>query len=384
MMKKIAIFIFCCNAALAQQDSNRNFHAGFIYPLSSNGQCAQNYSNKLSFHVLAGVSANERAFCFSGIATVVREQADGLIFSGVTNYIGHDAYGMQFAGITNIIGGQSGGFQFAGFSNIARKSVHGLQVAGFSNIIKDSSKGLQLAGFSNIAGHATDQVAGFSNISRSTAAVQVAGFSNISKEINGLQLAGFSNIATTVKGSQVAGFINIAQKVSGVQAAGFINIADSSDYPIGLVNIIRNGEQYLGISVEETKTTMVSLRSGSKKVYGILGIGMNAAHAELRYGMEGGIGMHVPLSFLFRIKTEFALLSLTDFRDGVLMKSTVHIMPSMKLGRSFELFAGPGFSFINSPQHLSTTGMEYLWSRQSKGTFYGMSIGAVAGLQLRL
>jgi hypothetical protein len=49
-----------------------------------------------------------------------------------------------------------------------------------------------------------------------------------------------------------------------VQIAGFINIADSSDYSIGIINIIRQGEKGIGVSVDETKTAMVSFRSGGR------------------------------------------------------------------------------------------------------------------------
>jgi hypothetical protein len=36
-----------------------------------------------------------------------------------------------------------------------------------------------------------------------------------------------------------------------VQLSGFINIADSCDYPIGLVNIIKNGDAAIGASIDE-------------------------------------------------------------------------------------------------------------------------------------
>ena len=79
--------------------------------------------------------------------------------------------------------------------------------------------------------------------------------------------------AGDIKGSQIAGFMNIARKVKGVQIAGFINIADSSATPIGLINIIRNGEKSISISADETLTWLLSFRSGGKILYGIVGGG---------------------------------------------------------------------------------------------------------------
>ena len=384
MMKKMMALLLCSQMAYAQSDTVRMAHIGLVYPLSTNGKDAKNYTNYGSFHVLGGVSAGEKSFCLSGIATAVVHNADGFILSGVVNHIGGNSKGMQMAGVTNYNGGTVKGFQIAGFNNIAR-NTNGLQMAGFSNIAKDSASGAQMAGFSNIAKVSGTQAAGFVNVSKSTQGAQMAGFANISKSVRGAQLAGFANIAKEVNGMQASGFINVAKKVKGVQVAGFINIADSCDYPIGLINIIKNGEQYIGLTVDESATTMVALRSGSKKMYGILGVGINPVHDELRYGLEGGIGMNIQLSAAFRFKTEFTVLSLTDFTNGVFMKSSVRILPALKIGNRFEAFAGPSFGFSNYPLDLGDElNLQYLWSRRSKGTFYGLNVGAMAGVQVRL
>jgi hypothetical protein len=384
MIKKMMALLLCSNMAYAQTDSLRMAHIGLVYPLSTNGKDARQFTNYGSFHPLAGVSGGEKSFCLSGVANVVVHNANGFIMAGVINHIGGNSKGMQMAGLSNIAGGTVQGFQMAGFNNVAR-NANGAQMAGFSNIVKDTAKGVQMAGFNNIARVSGTQAAGFANISKRTKGAQLAGFANISKSVRGAQLAGFTNIAAEVDGVQASGFINIAKKVKGVQVAGFINIADSCDYPIGLINIIKNGEQYMGLSIDESATMMASLRSGSKKMYGILGVGINPVHDELRYGLEGGIGMHIPLSPSFRFKTEFTVLSLTDFTNGVFMKSSLRILPSLKMGSSFEAFAGPSFGFSNYPLELGDElNLQYVWSRRSKGTFYGLNIGAMAGIQVRL
>lgn len=385
MMKNTLIFLLCSNIALAQKDSSSKVHIGFVYPLSTNGQYAKQYSNDASFHVLAGVSANENAFCFSGISTVVRNNANGFIFSGISNYIGGCARGLQFAGASNYIGGKAEGLQFAGLSNISQSTVKGIQFAGFSNVAKDTVDGIQIAGFSNVAKASGTQIAGFSNASKMTRGIQLCGFSNVTKSLNGAQISGFSNVAKNVKGIQISGFVNVAKKVKGAQIAGFVNIAEECDYPIALVNIIKKGEQYLGANIDETGTSLISLRSGSKKMYGILGVGANFTGNEIRYAMEGGLGLHIPLNLMFRIKAEMSILSLSDFGDGVYMKSTLRLLPSMKIGRCFELFAGPALSFSNYPLSFGEDySSQNLWSRKSNGTFYGINIGGVAGFQVRL
>lgn len=384
MMKKIlACILLCSNIAQAQNDSNSKFHIGFIYPLSSNGQDAQRYSNNASFHLLGGVSAKENAFCFSGLSNLVVHRAKGLVFAGVVNHIGGEARGMQFAGVTNIILGEATGCQFAGFNNIS-KNFRGAQFAGFSNISKGNIHGVQVAGFSNICSDTLHglQVAGFSNIAQNTDG-QLAGFGNVSNKARGIQAAGFINVAKEVKGAQIAGFINVAKKVRGPQIAGFINIADSSEYPIGIINIIHNGDKSVGLSIDETGTGMLAFRSGSKRLYGILGAGYNFVEPKMQYGMEAGIGARFPFNLLFRFNAEATVLTLSDFRNGAFMKSSFRFFPSMRIARSFEVFGGPTFSFTNCPAHLAEKfDIPYVWSRYSKGTFYGMNIGAIAGMQV--
>lgn len=399
MMKKIlACILLCSNIAQAQNDSNSKFHIGFVYPLSNNGQDAQRYSNDASFHLLGGVSANEKAFCFSGLSNLIAHQANGVVFAGLVNHIGGCTHGVQFSGVTNIILGEATGcqfagfnnisksfrgVQFAGFSNISKGNIHGVQVAGFSNVCSDSIEGLQVSGFSNIAKSTDGQLAGFSNVAKSSEGIQAAGFGNVSNKVKGLQTAGFINVAKEVSGVQIAGFINVAKKVRGAQIAGFINIADSSEYSIGIINIIRNGDKSIGVSIDETSTGMLTFRSGSKKMYGILGAGYNFAEPKMQYGMEAGIGARFPFNLLFRFNAEATVLSLSDFRNGAFMKSSFRFFPSMRIARSFEVFGGPTFSFTNTPAALAEKfDIPYVWSRYSKGTFYGMNIGAIAGLQV--
>ncbi|HTN17869.1 MAG TPA: hypothetical protein VL092_09330, partial [Chitinophagaceae bacterium] len=100
MMKKMMALLLCSQMAYAQSDTVRMAHIGLVYPLSTNGKDAKNYTNYGSFHVLGGVSAGEKSFCLSGIATAVVHNADGFILAGVVNHIGGNSKGMQMAGVT--------------------------------------------------------------------------------------------------------------------------------------------------------------------------------------------------------------------------------------------------------------------------------------------
>jgi hypothetical protein len=113
--------------------------------------------------------------------------------------------------------------------------------------------------------------------------------------VHGAQLAGFINLAENVN-TQVAGFINVAGKVKGVQVASFINIADSSDFPIGLVNIVKNGYKGIGVTADESGTVLGAFRSGGRVLYGIVGTGYNFKSDKEFYVMEAGMGARLQWS----------------------------------------------------------------------------------------
>lgn len=324
--------------SLAQNKIPGKIHVGLIYPLSTNGTHAPKDTNNLSIHLLAGVSASENGPAFAGLANVIRNNSKGA----------------QFAGFGNMTMGDLNGAQFAGFINTA-KEVKGLQIAGFINTA-DAVNGAQFAGFIN----------------------------HTKKNVSSSQVAGFMNKAENVDAAQIAGFINIAKKVKGAQIAGFINIADSSDYPIGIVNIIRNGEKSIGISTDETLSTMLSFRSGGKKLYGILGIGYNFRNDREVYAMEAGLGAHFFPSAAFRLNTEILAGSIDSFRSGDYFKSSIKILPAIRIG-NVELFAGPSLNFISTNTQEGRelyTHFIKTWENNHGGDFKALYLGYSGGLHL--
>jgi len=245
----------------------------------------------------------------------------------------------------------------------------GVALAGFALIVKDSANGVQAAGFMNSAG--------------TSRGVSMAGFINVSGNA-GTQVGGFMNIAKDVKGVQAAGFLNIAKKVNGVQIAGFINIADSSDYPIGLINIIRHGERSIGLSTDESLTNLITFRSGGRKLYGILGIGYNGHDKKDLYAWEGGMGAHFQVARNVRLNTELVGIGLSDFKSGDYFRGSIRILPTVKLGRQVEFFAGPTFNYIRSEKGKGAGLItHYVWSeREPSGILHGLYFGATGGMSI--
>ena len=340
-------FLFAGFSSLAQT----KIHFGLIYPISSNGTHAPRDTNNLSIHLLAGVSSVENGPSFAGLSNIVRNNAYGPQFAGFSNHIGKKAVGPLFAGFANIYG-QGNSAALAGFANVAHGEVKGAQLAGFANIAK-AIKGTQLAGFANVATNGKVS-----------------------------QLAGFMNIAKDVKGTQIAGFINVAKKVKGAQIAGFINVADSSDCPIGILNFVKNGEKSLGVSIDETRTTMLTFRSGGKIMYGILGIGYNFKNNKEVYAAEAGLGAHFFPSNRFRLNVEITSSTLESFKAGEYFKSSFKVLPALKLGKHMEIFGGPSFNYVSTntaegkalhTQHLHS--WQSKWSSRQYSLYLGYGGG---------
>lgn len=339
--KIIFSFLFLIGTAfpgLAQSDTVRQFHIGLVYPLSTNGTQAPEYTNGFSAHAVGGVSANEKSLTLSGVANVILRDASGLQAAGTYNYIKRHASGVELAGAVNHIGGHARGLQAAGAVNL----------------------------------------------SRHTRGAQVAGAANMTDSLTGFQIGGAVNKAGVVKGSQVAGLVNIARSVSGVQIAGLLNIADSSDYAIAVVNLIKNGEKAIGITTDETFNLVVSFRSGGRVLYGILGAGYNLKSEQDLFAFEGGIGAHLLAVESFRIKTELSSLNLTDFKKGWYSKAVLRLMPSWKAGERIEVFAGPTLNFTHYTHGKGADLRSgYFGSGYSSGgnRFHGWHVGAAGGIQ---
>jgi hypothetical protein len=362
------VFLAAGLSASAQNNSNGKIHIGLVYPLSSNGTHAPLDTNKFSLNLIAGVSAAENGTSFSGLTTIVRGNTSGLQVSGFSNHIGKQAGGAQFAGFLNTYG-SGDGFAIAGFSNLSFGHVKGVQISGFANLAKDV-QGIQIGGFMNKAGDLGGS--------------QLAGFLNIAKSVSATQVAGFMNSAKDVKGSQIAGFINIARKVKGAQIAGFINVADSSDFPIGIINLVKNGEKSIALTTDENLTTMVTFRSGGKKMYGIIGLGYNFENTEAVYAFEVGLGAHFFQSNTFRVNAELAAGSLENFKKGDYFKSSLRILPAFKISPHIEIFGGPELNFINTDSYEGRSlTKKYIKSWESKwgNNLNALYLGYTGGVQ---
>ncbi|ASZ11241.1 hypothetical protein KTO58_18995 [Chitinophaga pendula] len=346
---KTLMLLSLATGAMAQQKSS-NLHIGFVYPISSNGSAAAQYTNKTSLHLLSGLSYAEKGFAGSGIATIVKDSVRGTAISGITNLVGNHAKGVLLAGIYNGVRNDMKGAQIAGVAN-ASKTMEGIQMAGITNLA-DSTNGTQLSGI----------------------------FNSAPKGEAGLQIAGIANYASQVH-VQIGGILNRAKKVKGVQI-GLINIADSSEYSIGLINIVKNGEKSIGLSIDETATGLVTFRSGGRRLYGIFGAGYNFKSKQTLYAFEAGVGYRLPVAGGFRMNFEIANIVLEDFKKGSYNKAAGRIYAAYRFGKRFEIYAGPTFNYLFITDDLGKDLVSnYIRTKMRNGHFEGTYIGASGGVQ---
>lgn len=328
-------------------------HIGLIYPLSSNGRIAAEYSNPFSLHGLIGVSGQETGLAMAGVGLSIHGAAQGLQLSGVFTHVGDHLQGTQLSGVVN-----------------TTQSATGVQMAGITNLVQADFRGVQLAGVLNVAGK--------------TQGLQMAGIGNVSRgESGATQIAGVFNRARQTQ-NQIAGIVNVAGTVRGIQLAGLINIADTSDYPIALLNFVKNGEKSLSLSSDESLTSLLTFRSGGRVLYGILGLGYHFRTTPLP-AVEGGLGAHLLDGPAFRLKLEVASLWVSNFNKRDYYRYAIRVLPSLKFQNRWEIFAGPSLNQINfeNEDGFSVSGLK-LWEKVGARQTHGLSLGLTGGIQFRL
>ena len=373
-MKKTLLVLFCLLLSFNVFSQEKNFRPvqiNFGFPLSTiNVKKAKEYTNAFSINLLVGISKNERSLALAGISNVIANNATGLQIASVSNHIGNAGYGIEVAGVTNINKGIYNGIQVGGVYNYSG-SGNGISLAGVANMSKGSYNGIQVSGVYNYSGSGNG--------------IAVTGVANMSKgAYNGLQLSGVTNIAGDVKGLQFAGVMNISKKVKGVQFSTILNVAEESDFPIALINIIKNGKMGVAVSYDNMNNTMLSFRSGGKYTYGILGVGYNnKVNDGSNIVAEAGYGIHIPITNWLEINNEFKATSLGFSNDKVCYNASYLLAPSFTFLNHFNVFGGANFNYlysnyVNSDDLFSN---KCLWEKDNSDNKQRMFIGYQIGLQ---
>lgn len=343
------------------------YQVSLVPGLSTHGMYNSQIIDKVSYNLLGGYTA--------GI--------NGVEAAGIFNINRKDVIGFQMAGIFNVVGGSLSGFEIAGIYNNVLNNSSGMQVAGIGNRT-NKFKGVQVAGIANRDQEAQGfQMAGLSNhVKNFTGGVQVAGLYNTGQQSSGLQFAGLFNWSAVQTGSQMAGLFNVAKKVKGVQFSFLFNVADSSDYPIGIINFIKNGEKSLAISTDENLFTHLDFRSGGRVMYGLIGVGYSLRNAPAKYIFDLGFGAHIINHQKFSLNGEYTVELITDTKKKFYETQSLKLLPGYKLSKLLRLFAGPTFDATSA--NVNDEAQIHGWQLNkhiSGNNISTLSIGVTGGLQ---
>lgn len=266
-------------------EETRDFQVTFITPMGTNGVESPNITNKFSLNIIGGVAQGLDGIELGSVANVLLGNMKGFQGSGFTNAVLGNVKGVQLAGYVNYSGGNLNGAALAGLCNVNMHDATGGQFSGFLNANLGDFKGVQLATFSNFN---LKNMKGF----------QGSGFANVNVgNFEGAQIAGFSNITVgNIKGYQVSGFLNYAKKINGLQL-GIINVADSVEgAAIGFLSIVKHGLHQIEVSADEVFYSGLSLRTGTRKFYNTLNIGMSPKSKSLLWNIGYGIGTSIKIN----------------------------------------------------------------------------------------
>ena len=372
-MKKLflTICMLLSLSAFSQEENFRPAQINFGFPLSStNVKKAKEYTNGFSINLLVGISKNERSLALAGIGNIIANDATGLQIASVFNHIGNNGYGIAVTGVSNTVMQSYKGIQIAGVANYSGSGV-GMQIAGVTNINNGANIGAQISGVANINNGAA-------------MGLQISGVTNINNgSFIGLQLSSVANIAGDVKGMQLSAVMNKAKKVKGVQFATLLNIAEESNFPIAFINIIKNGKMGVALTHDILNNKVVSLRSGGKYTYGILGFGFNNKITEgNRLVAEAGYGIHIPITEWFEINNELKA-TMTGLGSETSNNFGYFLSPSLTLLEHYNFFAGVSVNYFNSNSINSESILpnNSFWSKDGSDYKHRMFVGYQIGVQ---
>ncbi len=347
---------------------------------------------------IIGVSNNRKSLALGALGNVVREKAYGLQIGGLYNHVGDIGRGVAIAGLANTTLGSYYGVQLGGLWNYTSLDTKGVMIGGLGNWVNSGFDGLQLGGLANITRDARAiQVAGLTNISKGLYGIQISGLTNISQDAYGLQLAGLFNVshdlygmqlaglfncAKDVYGLQFAGLVNVAKQARGVQFATILNVAEESDFPIGLINIIKQGDKGVAFTYDMLGNAVMSFRSGGKYTYGILGVGCNA-QIEERLVVEAGYGLQIPVCRWLDVNNEFKATTM-GYNSGYTRSNFSYLLaPSLTLWRHCNLFAGASINYFMSDRASAATLLPNagLWRKEGDRGIGQLYLGYQVGVQ---
>jgi len=354
--------------------SYRFLNLGLVPKLQTNDLFGANGEVDNTLSVSLGVASLGR---LDGFAMALGGNWNSASIRGVQMAIGGNVVrgavdGMQLAVGGNWASGRVGGMQAAVGVNVARQGGTMGQLAVGANVSSTSMSGMQMAvGSSWVDGdfEGYQAAVGLSMVRGNMSGVQMAVGMNWADSTRGAQLS-LINMGGDVEGMQL-GLINIAGKMNGLQL-GLINVAQNmeSGVPVGLLNIVKNGQFHVEAYGSDINFANLSLKVGSRYLYTTLVAGVGSvtdSRGPSHWTMGLGIGGHVPLTERLFFDVDVLTNSIHEwggsFEDNRLLHQA-RLMAGFQLAPRFALIAGPTFNVLHTTDGEPVTAL----SRFSKTT----------------
>ena len=271
--------------------------------------------------------------------------------------------GVQLAAGANVVMGPVRGVQLA-TANVALGTVHGVQLGVFG-LAKGDIEGAQIATVS-IGGGALEGVQlGVVNLLKGAAVGNQSGVVNVaSADVRGAQV-GVVNVAHGgVEGVQI-GTTNVATgEVRGTQV-GVLNYADVSDYPVGVVSVVRRGRTSVDGWVTEAGIGMAGVRHGGRVIHNVYGAGYRVGTPS---GWSFALGIGARLELSPKAHIDFETIAYWLQRNEPFVEDAQIASAGASFGYAltpvFGVFAAPTFNVLVTPDK------EY----SQVGAFWGSSL----------
>lgn len=251
--------------------------------------------------------------------------------------LGASGYG-RLRGLDMGVGGswiteRMSGAQLTVGANVVGQSASGVQLAVGANVVGQNANGVQLAVGANVA-------------PRHVTGLQVSSGYNHAGSLRGVQL-GLINYGGEVAGSQI-GLINIGGKVRGTQL-GLLNLSEDVDAPVGLISLVKNGQQHLELWSSDSAPLNVGLKLGSRHVYSLLAAGYQPQGETKRWMLGFGLGGHIPVTGNFFIDADVMSWHVNvdeAWTDELNMLNKMRVIGGYRLHDHFAVFAGVTFNAL--------------------------------------
>ena len=295
----------------------------------------------ISLSLIAGYTGAVDGVELSTAVNIDRLYMDGVQLSGAANLVGGNAAGVQLSGGVNVVGQNAAGVQGAGGVNLVAGGADGLQMAGGVNVVALDMDGVQLAGGVNVVAGSVD-------------GLQAAGGVNVAGGVvDGVQAAGGLNVSGGIDGAQLAPVNYSAGHVDGIQI-GVINVARTSDFSLGVINIILEGRTHIDGWVNEGGFAWSAFKHGGEGFHYIYGAGYRPGPEALpaAWGVVLGIGGHTTVGQRFFLDTDLLAQQINEggaiWSSGISLQNTARAVVGLQLLDHVSLLAGPSYNVLVS------------------------------------